>query len=345
MNRLLYAFALLSSAGLVAVPGRILAGEGEETEKEEKAEAFVHVQFTDYEGRPVTDIEPGELEILVDARPVKIKRILKPDEPFDIGLLMDVSPSTEKEVDQIRQATSDFISYFPEQNRLLLLTFDSEVYVDCDWTTDRKKMEEAIWEFGLHKPGSRTILREAIVAAIEQKFIPRKPRTALILFSDGVDTGTRDISEEESVNYVGISQVLVYCIQHFSLEYHWRIHNPAPEPPEIATIPGRGGSKAGPIFIGGPGTTERDIAEYKINTIHENAVAYIGKVSRAGGGRHIQLAMVNDLTMAYRKVAADLSQVYTIVFEIPAHGDARQRSVSVQTTRDGVAGHVRPDSL
>ncbi len=276
---------------------------------------------------------------------MKIKQILQPDEPFDIGLVMDVSPSTEKEVDQIRRATSDFISYFPLQDRLLLLTFDSEVYVDCDWTTDRKEMDEAIWEYGLHKGGSKTILREALVAAVEQKFMPRKPRTAMILFSDGVDTGTKDISKEDSVTYLQKSRVLTYCLQHFSMEYHWKVHHPAPEHPDIATMPSPGGSKAGPIFIGGPGTTERDMAEYKINSIHGSAVAYLGNVSRAGGGRHIQLASINGLAKAYERVAADLLQVYTIIFESPLKPGTQLHSLSVRTTRDDVIAHFRPQGL
>ncbi len=345
MIRLLTVVLLLFSLFSWGFERGAFAGEAPETAIAKETEAFVHVHFATYDGQRVTDLDPGEISVLVDARPVKIKQILQPDEPFDIGLVMDVSPSTEKEVDQIRQATSDFISYFPLQDRLLLLTFDSEVYVDCDWTTDRKKMDEAIWEYGLHKGGSKTILREALVAAAEQKFMPRKPRTAMILFSDGVDTGTKDISKEDSVAYLQESQVLTYCIQHFSLEYYWRVHHPAPELPDIATIPGPGGTKAGPIFIGGPGTTERDMAEYKINSIHGSAVAYLGNVSRAGGGRHIQLATINDLAKAYERVAADLLQVYTIVFESPLGPGTQLHSLSVRTTRDEVIAHFRPQGL
>jgi VWFA-related protein len=345
MIRLSLAVILLSGLFVAGSERCVRASGAPEKEAEQAAEAFVHVYFTDYEGRRITDLELDELEILVDARPVKIKRIIQPDVPFDVGLLMDVSPSTEKEVDQIRQATSDFISYFPPQSRLLLLTFDSEVYVDCDWTTDRKKMDEAIWEYGLHKGGSKTILREARVAAAEQKFMPRKPRTAMILFSDGDDTGTKDISKEDSVAYLQKAQVLTYCIQHFSLEYHWKVHHPAPESPDVSRMPSPGGSKAGPIFIGGPGTTERDIAEYKVNTIHENAVAYLGNVSRAGGGQHIQLATINDLAKAYERVASDLLEVYTIVFESPLQPGTQLHSVSVRTSREDVIAHFRPTGL
>jgi VWFA-related protein len=345
MIRLSLIVILLSGLFVSGFGRCVRASSAPEKETEQATEAFVHVHFTDYEGRRITDLELEEIEVLVDGRPVEIKRIMEPDEPFDVGLLMDVSPSTEKEVDQIRQATSDFISYFPPQNRLLLLTFDSEVYVDCDWTTDRKKMDEAIWEFGLHKGGSKTILREAIVAALEQKFMPRKPRTAMILLSDGDDNGTKDISKEDSVAYLQKAQVLTYCIQHFSLEYHWRIHHPVPESPDVATMPRPGGSKAGPIFIGGPGTTDRDIAEYKVNTIHENAVAYLGDVARAGGGQHIQLATINDLAKAYQLVANDLLEVYTVVFESPLKPGTQLHSLSVRTSREDVIAHFRPKGL
>ena len=101
MLRLSLVVILLSGLFIAGFERCVLASGAPEKEAEQAAEAFVHVHFTDYEGRRITDLELEEIEVLVDARPVKIKRIIRPDVPFDVGLVMDVSPSTEKEVDQI----------------------------------------------------------------------------------------------------------------------------------------------------------------------------------------------------------------------------------------------------
>ena len=181
-------------------------------------EAYTHVRFTDASGNPLNNLRPEEIGIQVNGQPAQVSRVYLPDEPFDIGLVMDVSPSKEAEVDPIRQATDWFVSLFPLQNRMLILTFDEDIYVDCDWTTDRKKVQEAIWEYGLHKPGDSTILHETVVAAADQKFVSRKPRTVMILFTDGVDTGSENVTDEESIQFLKDSNVLTYCIQHFSMD-------------------------------------------------------------------------------------------------------------------------------
>lgn len=319
----------------------VALGQQEATEYPSADELYTHVRFTDSVGHPLTNIRPEEIDVLIDGTPVSELSVQLPDEPFDVGLVMDVSPSKEGEVDPIRQATDWFVSLFPLQNRILLLTFDSEIYVDCDWTTDRKKVQEAIWEFGLHKPGSSTILYETVVAAIDQKFLSRKPRTVMVLFSDGVDTGSKSVTDEESIEFLAKSAVLTYSIQHFSLEHYWRTHFPGYEDRDITNIPGPSGTKMGPIMVGG--RSERDWAEYKINAIRDRAVAYMGRLSRAGGGQHIQLAGVDELEKAYARIFDDLADVYTVSVSHPNRTPlSRLRSVTVTTTREGVVAQMLP---
>ncbi|UCF37069.1 MAG: hypothetical protein JSU96_20125 [Acidobacteriota bacterium] len=306
---------------------------------------YVNATFTTYDGRPLTNIRPEEVRITVDGEAVQVLKLIEPDEPFNIGLLMDVSPSKEGEVDGIRRATADFVSWFPLDNPIMILTFDSEIYVDCDWTTDRKKVDEAIWEYGLHKPGGSTILREAIVAAVEQKYDEKRPRTAMILFTDGVDTGSKAIDEDESVEFLRQAGVVPYVLQHFSIEHQMRVQNPSPENPDLSRMPSPRGTKMGPIFVGGR-SSERDWAEYKVNQIHETAVSYLGKVSRAGGGMHIQMASVGELGKAYERVAAELTDVYTIYYAPPSRSlPGALRQVRVSCSRDDVTVRARPESF
>jgi len=316
-------------------------GQAESVGDPSLAEYYTHVRFTDSAGRPLKNIRPEEIGIQVDGTSVPVARVFLPDDPFDVGLVMDVSPSKEGEVDPIRQATDWFVSLFPLQDRILLLTFDSEIYVDCDWTTDRKKVQEAIWEFGLHKPGSSTILYETVVAAIDQKFLLRKPRTVMVLFTDGVDTGSKSITDEESIKFLADSTVLTYCVQHFSLEHYWRTNFPGYESPDISNIPGPSGTKMGPILVGG--RSERDWAEYKINSIRDRAVTYLGRLSRAGGGQHIQLAGIDELERAYARIFEDLADVYTVSFDAPkGSSSSRFRSLTITVTREGVLANPLP---
>ena len=277
----------------------------------------------------------------MEGKPQQIRSMQYPDEPFDIGLLMDVSPSKEGAVDPIREDTSRFVSLFPLQNRIMVLTFDEEVYVDCDWTTDRKKVDEAIWEFGLHKPGDSTILREAVVLVVKQKFLPRKPRTAMILFSDGVDMGSKGTSEEESFEFLRKSGVLTYCIQHFSWDFHWKVHYHPRSP--VEPIDPQPSARIGSIFVGAGKASERDWTAHKVRVIQENAIKYLSHLAQAGGGLHFQLKTIGELGKAYDKIAEELSQVYTISF-VPSNKMKKSdfHRIRVKSTREGVIAHSRP---
>jgi VWFA-related protein len=340
--------ALAASACMVATIIMLTLGtplatnqQSRETDQEATDERFIHVTFRRDNGHPVRSLRPEEIQILAGGELQQITRVVQPEEPFNIGLLIDVSPSKDAEVGTLRSGTAWFVEQFPEPNPIMILTFDSEIYLDCDWTTDRKRVDEAIWEFGLHKPGSKTILHEAIVAAVDQKFIERKPRTAMILFSDGVDVGSQSEFEDESIKVLKRSGVLTYCIQHFSMAHHWQVHYPNPDPNDIQSMPPVPGTNTGPIFIG---RTERDQAEYKINRIHSRAVEYLGKAAQAGGGRHIQLASASELQKAYDRVASELLDTYTIFFVPSGRSNPGEfRRVRVVTTREGVVGYPRPE--
>ena len=229
----------------------------------------------------------------------------------------------------------------------MVLTFDDQVFVDCDWTTDRKKVDEAIWEYGLHKSGSSTHLREALVASLEQKFAQRKPRTAMILFSDGYDIGTKDISESESVEFVSDTGIPVFCIMHFSFAHYRRTYMP-PEPqtgyPRIgSTIPRTPGSSPGGISVGR--SSEIDYIEARIRRIYNNSASYLRRVTDAADGELKIVAGLDQMPKAYSEIATDLTSVYTLVYEPPKTRGEDTARVLVETTRDDIITRTRPKKV
>jgi VWFA-related protein len=344
LSFIVFTLLLLSGESFAAeVRERVGAEDSSEKIEDQAAEVILHVQFFNSSGRRVTDLREEEIRVLVDGEQQTVSRLIGPKEPIHIGLLMDVSPSKEKAVDPIRQATGNFLLSFLPQNPVLLLTFDSEVYVDCDWTTDWKKVEEALWEFGLHKPGAVTILREALGMALTQKFFLHKPRTIMILFSDGVDTGSKSKTKKESLSALKGYGIVTHCVQHFSFVFHRKTWGtPTQFPESTGPIPRTPGPEIGPVILGG-GRGETDLAEYKVKRLHENAVQYLGGVARATGGVHIQLASVSELGKAFDKIAEELVDVYTISF-VPwkENQDRRFHPVHILTTREGVIARFRP---
>jgi len=177
----------------------------------------LHVKFIDEGGRPVRDLSSSEVKVFESGSELEVERLLDPNTVFDVGLLLDVSPSVHEMVDITQRQTSRLFYSLPSESEALLLTFDTQTYVDCDWTTDRKEMDEAIFELGLHKPGDTSILYEALVVALEKKYRERGFRQVLIVLSDGVETGSHDVSEKESLRVVQDAGVLTFIIQSSSI--------------------------------------------------------------------------------------------------------------------------------
>ncbi|MFQ5741499.1 MAG: VWA domain-containing protein [Acidobacteriota bacterium] len=298
----------------------------------------LHVHFLDPAGRPVTDIRPEEIHIDEAGVEQSILRVMGPNEPFDVGMLLDVSPSVENHVDAIRNETSRFFHSIPETAQALILTFDSQVYVDCDWTTDRKKVDEAIFEFGLHKPGDTSVIYEALAVTLEQKYIERGPRQALILFSDGVEIGSHGVSEKESLKVARQAGILIFSLQYDSRDHYRRLyggHND--DPRRIPAPPGSTGTSVGGIFVGTGRMSERDWAEYKVQKTFQRATQYMRNVATAGRGPYLAMFHATDLVPIYERILDEISGLYTLTF-IPAkpRHDGRFHSVRVTTSRKNV---------
>jgi hypothetical protein len=172
-------------------------------------------------------------------------------------------------------------------------------------------------------------------------FFDHRPRTAMVVFTDGVDTGS-DVykKDDDIVTFLRESGVLTYVIQHFSFDHYWRVHYPVPENPDVRNLPPISPDPGGPIFTG---RTERDWAEYKIRKTYESAVGFVKRLGDAGGGGSYTIASLAEMPAAYEKIARELLESYTIGFKSAARSTNEPlRKIRVRTTREGVAGFPRP---
>ncbi|HEV8131928.1 MAG TPA: VWA domain-containing protein [Acidobacteriota bacterium] len=303
-------------------------------------EVVMHVRFTDRVGKSISDIRPEEVKVFDDRVEQKVQRVFTSQEPFDIALLLDSSPSTVDNLEQIRYQSAQLVRQLSEQNRLLLLTFDDNVYIDSDWTSSPDKVEEAVWQMRTNQKANHTVLYEAVALAAQKKFTRDAPRKAMIVYTDGVDEGSHGISERDSVKIIEESGIIAYCIQYDSRDYYRHLSNPMPrsptdpnwEPPVGST-----GTKVGPIFVG-RNSSARDRAEYVAQTKYDHAKKYLMNLTQAGGGQYFEMLQVRDLSTAYAKIIDELSQFSTVTY-IPARKqkDGQFHRVKIATTREGVA--------
>ncbi len=294
------------------------------------------MRFSDAEGFPVTDLEPQEVRVWQGSRALEVRGVLGPSEPFDAGLVLDVSPSVEQYVDAIRQETSSFFRSLRNRDRGMILTFDSQIYVDCDWTTDRDEIDEAIFEFGLHKRGEQSVIFDALAVSLEQKFWKRGPRQILIFMSDGVEHGSEETKEQESLEVARRSGLVVYAIQYDPREHYLRLHRGAAHDPTWEPPPGTTGGTVGGIFVGTGRPSTGDLADYKVGRILERSTKYMREVAESGRGSYHLMRQSFDLQSIYRSILEDLSDLTTITIARPEPADGRFLEVRIESTRPGV---------
>jgi len=339
-------------------------------------EVVFHVRFTDRFGKAISDIRPEEVKIYEEGKEQKLKRLFRSEEPFDVALLLDVSPSTYDIQEGIRERSIEFVSQMPEMNRMLLISFDDRIYIDCDWTSDLPEVMDTIEGLQTNEKSSSTHLYEAISLVAQKKLTRKTPRRAIIVYTDGIDHGSDGFSEKESIEIIEESGVVVYPIQYDSRAWYARQGNPdpdhndpypdpndptdprnrdprtgrtrrypqpgsrdpQPQPPQTSppTVPGTTPPTIGGIILGP--TSERDKSSYKAQMMYNHAKDYLFKLAYVSAGRHFETPSITALGHAYSKIIDELAHVYTVTY-IPSEikRDGQIHRVRIDVARPDVA--------
>jgi VWFA-related protein len=179
------------------------------------------------QGSLIHDLGKEDFTILENGRPQAIKYFSRDtDLPLTIGLMVDTSTSQIKVVEGERGASFRFIDHILRENKdkIFILQFDMAVMMKQGLTDSRPKLEEALslvdiptdkqLRAGGWAPG--TILYDAVVQAANETMKKQQGRKAMILLTDGVDTGS-DHSLSDAIEAAQRADSLIYSI-YFSAE-------------------------------------------------------------------------------------------------------------------------------
>lgn len=172
-------------------------------------------------GEIVRDLTKDDFTLLEDGRPQTIRYFSREtDLPLTLGLLIDTSMSQEKVLDKERGASFRFIDQVlrDTKDQFFILQFDMGVYVRQKLTASRKELDEALSYVDtptrqeLNMPsGAGTRLYDAVVVSARDVMKDRRDRKALIIMSDGVDTGSQ-ATLAEALETAQRNETLIYSI-------------------------------------------------------------------------------------------------------------------------------------
>lgn len=176
---------------------------------------------TNKKGQIIRDLTKDDFTLAENGRPQTIRYFSREtDLPLTIGLMIDTSESQLRVVDAERHACARFIDQVlrPNKDQVFIMQFDMAVMMRQVLTSSLKQLDDGLVlvdtpsrEEYQHQMGGGTLLYDAVLQASRDVMMHQQGRKALIVLSDGVDTGS-DAPLTDAIDMAVRADTLVYSI-------------------------------------------------------------------------------------------------------------------------------------
>ena len=299
----------------------------------------IPVKISDRKGRFIGGLMKEDFQVFEDNAPQEITYFSNEQQPFTVALVLDMSYSTTFKIAEIQQAAMAFIAQLRENDKVMIVSFDEEVHVLCQPTTDRKVMQTAIRSTRI---ASGTSLYEAVDLVINDKFRKTNGRKAIVLFTDGVDTTSRKAHDLNNLSDALELDALVYPIQYDTFNDVQAIKNkPIIVPPtQPSPIPTQNKSPFPfPIPTGGVGTPNSQGTSAED---YRKADEYLNQMADRTGGRLYKASTTANLALAFSNIAAELREYYSLGYYPKEDAKiGKKRKIKVRVTQTGLVVRAR----
>jgi Ca-activated chloride channel family protein len=294
----------------------------------------VTATVTDDRGRFVSGLRAEDFIVYDDDEPQTISHFSAERVPVSLGFALDTSGSmTSDKMSAAQGAIERFMdTLLGPGDEMFLLQFSNRSELVQPWTDDRRAMSRALRVLSAH---GGTALYSGVAEAIPIAQSGRNTKKALVIISDGNDTGS-GVSPSDVRRLIRDSDVLVYAvgIDGVSRETFTR------RPPVIPRIPlpvpfpgGRRQPRFPPIGGGGPAGRVND-------TERVNAVALRGITDDTGGRTEI-VRDAGDLAGATGRIADELTKQYYLGYASSGEKDGRWHSIRVEVRHRNLTVRAR----
>lgn len=144
------------------------------------------------DGSPVRGLQRGDFQLLEDGVPQTVEHFDASNEAASVALVLDASPSVLRDIGEMKAAARTLAAELGAQDEVAVVSFDADAYLLMPFSRDRKALEKAIEQVNVmrgptSKKGSN--IYEAVYLTALELFRGRKGRKAIVLLTDGQDSG------------------------------------------------------------------------------------------------------------------------------------------------------------
>lgn len=263
-------------------------------------------------GKFVPNLRREDFQVFENGVKQEIAYFAPVDNPFTVALLIDTSRSTVFNLADIQHAALAFVDRMRPRDRAVVVSFSDDFNVLTEATSDRETLRRAI---GSIRPGGGSRVYDAIDLLIEE-MNRIEGRTALILFSDGVDNDSQKATLESTLKKAERSDTLIYPVQFSTYD---RMKSRAPAQSKLPAE--------------GTGFSEQD---------YRRGGAYLRRLADTTSTGVYPAAEISDLDHAISSIVEELHNEYSIGYYPSNRGRAgEQRRVEVRVNRPQLVVRAR----
>ena len=169
----------------------------------------LNASVVDKNGKLLTNIPQAAFQVFENGIEQPLKIFRQEDVPVSMGIIIDNSGSMRGKRESVAAAAMDLVKASNPQDEMFIVNFNDDVYLDQPFTSDSKKLEEALDK--INSQGG-TAMRDAISMSIDYlKAKGKKDKKVLLVVTDGNDN-TSNISLEQLLRQARQNGVLIYSI-------------------------------------------------------------------------------------------------------------------------------------
>jgi Ca-activated chloride channel homolog len=275
-------------------------------------EVLLPVTVRDRSGKLVTDLTRKDFHVFEDNLEQPLSDLSLRQVPVDVLLMVDASSSVADNLDDFRRAAEGFAQYLAQDDRVSLIQFDDRVLLLQDWTRSQVQLRRSLRRV---TPGMFTRFNDAIVLAARDQFQRSSARRAIIVLTDGIDSG-RGTTFDVALRAALEAQAAVYVISNTEIE---RLKKEA----EVNRLVGASTSvvRFNQLRIDDLKLGLEALDASEVNLEH---------LTGATGGRLYKPRSFDDLSSTYAEVASELRHQYALYYSpLNKKHDGRFRAVRV----------------
>jgi len=305
------------------------AQEPDEIIRTETSLVQLNIGVVDKQGRAVTSLTKDDFVVYEDGVKQSIQHFEPVDAPFSLVLLLDMSGSTINFRQQLKLASQRFLDALAPEDRVAVIQFNAKVKSLTAFSLARHTTAYAI---EIAQGAGETHFYDALKYALKELEKEGKRRKAIVVLTDGLDTGLRN-ADRATLSKAQTNEEALATIQPDKSE----------DLGSVLAAADRQGVTIYPLALPSGDPQRLPLPTPNIIGIYAAARARLQSLADRTGGHLNEINRLEHMAQLYREVAANLRTLYTVAYQ--AKGDrprGKWHEIKVEVANSDLTARTKP---